>query len=342
MRTRPLPFRGTTLRGTTLRGTALRGALLRGAAVLATAAVTVGSLAGCGGEPFRPERDLGVASPTIASPPPTQSTRPTSGPSATPTTGSPTATTSTGPSLPSLPTAQERPSASTASPASPTPGSTATAPAPAPGPTSTSPRPGTAAPTATPAPTSTPRPTATRTTRPTGEPSRPSSPTRTQRPPSPTSTTARPTTPPPTTPPPTTSSPTSSTPPAAPAYLDELGGPGSGPVTMGGTTYGHSISASACTIFSKQPTYAWSLDGRYSRLTGVVGQDDGSESREAVLRLVVRGDGRTLASRTVRYGQTSSLGVSVAGVQRLTVSFTEVECAPGEGAALVLGSGKVG
>ncbi|WP_392424483.1 NPCBM/NEW2 domain-containing protein [Barrientosiimonas humi] len=307
--------------------------------MLATAAVTVGSLAGCGGEPFRPERDLGVASPTIASPPPTQSARPTSGPSSTPTTGSPTVTTSTGPSLPSLPTAQERPgaSASTASPANPTPGSTATAPAPAPGPTSTSPRPGTAAPTATPTPTSTPRPTVTRTTRPTGEPSRPSSPTRTQRPPSPTSTTARPTTPPP-----TTSSPTSSTPPAAPAYLDELGGPGSGPVTMGGTTYGHSISASACTIFSKQPTYAWSLDGRYSRLTGVVGQDDGSESREAVLRLVVRGDGRTLASRTVRYGQTSSLGVSVAGVQRLTVSFTEVECAPGEGAALVLGSGKVG
>ncbi|CAG7574573.1 NPCBM/NEW2 domain-containing protein [Barrientosiimonas humi] len=335
MRTRPLPFRGTTLRG----AATLRGAPLRGAAVLATAAVTVGSLAGCGGEPFRPERDLGVASPTIASPPPTQSARPTSGPSATPTTGSPTVTTSTGPSLPSLPTAQERPGASTstASPANPTPGSTATAPAPAPGPTSTSPRPGTAAPTATPAPTSTPRPTATRTTRPTGEPSRPSSPTRTQRPPSPTSTTARPTTPPP-----TTSSPTSSTPPAAPAYLDELGGPGSGPVTMGGTTYGHSISASACTIFSKQPTYAWSLDGRYSRLTGVVGQDDGSESREAVLRLVVRGDGRTLASRTVRYGQTSSLGVSVAGVQRLTVSFTEVECAPGEGAALVLGSGKVG
>jgi NPCBM/NEW2 domain len=119
-----------------------------------------------------------------------------------------------------------------------------------------------------------------------------------------------------------------------------MGGPGSGPVQIAGTRYPNSFSVSACTVFSKQPTYGFDLAGRYGRLTGVVGQDDDSASRGAVLQLTVRGDGRTLASRTVRYGQSAGVSVDVGGVKRLTLSFTEVSCGS-DGAGLAFGNGRV-
>lgn len=123
-----------------------------------------------------------------------------------------------------------------------------------------------------------------------------------------------------------------------------MGGEGSGPVLIGGTRYANSFSVSACTVFSREPTYSFDLGDRYGRLTGTVGQDDGSASRDAVLQLVIRGDGRTLAARTVRYGQRAPVSIDVNGVRRLTLSFVEVSCGSGgddSGAALAFGAGRV-
>lgn len=110
---------------------------------------------------------------------------------------------------------------------------------------------------------------------------------------------------------------------------------------MAGTVYGHSVSASMCTIFSTRPTYAWPLGGRYRTLTAVVGQDDGSTSRTDVATLTVRGDGRVLWSGRAVYGRVSSLSVDVRGVRQLTVKFTETRCGDG-GSAAALGSARVG
>lgn len=119
-----------------------------------------------------------------------------------------------------------------------------------------------------------------------------------------------------------------------------MGGPGSGPVLIAGKRYPNSFAVSACTVFSTQPTYAFDVADRYRRMTGVVGQDDGSASQDAVLHLTVRGDGKQLASRTVRYGKASPLSVDISGVKRLTLSFTEKSCGA-DGAALALGKARV-
>lgn len=109
---------------------------------------------------------------------------------------------------------------------------------------------------------------------------------------------------------------------------------------IAGKRYPNSFAVSACTVFSTQPTYAFDMDDRYRRMTGVVGQDDDSASKEAVLHLTVRGDGRPLASRRVRYGEASPLSVDIRGVKRLTLSFTEESCGA-DGAALALGRARV-
>lgn len=160
--------------------------------------------------------------------------------------------------------------------------------------------------------------------------------------PAPTRTTA-PTSVTPTRPPAASSTPpeTSTPPPAEPTTLDALGGPGSGPVTMGGRSYPNSISAGACTSLATNPAYGFDLQGRYQRLSAVAGQDDDSASRGDVQRITVTGDGRVLAARTVRRGSASTIDVDVAGVRRLTVRFTEVSCSGTDGSAAVLGNARL-
>lgn len=118
------------------------------------------------------------------------------------------------------------------------------------------------------------------------------------------------------------------------------GDPGSGPVSIGGRVYDHTIAVGVCTIYGTEPTYTWSLGGGYTRLSGVLGQDDGSESHDALTRVTVRGDGAVLASSTLGYGSAAPLSVDVTRVRRLQVSITEVHCGPG-GAAVALGSLRV-
>ncbi|WP_156822680.1 NPCBM/NEW2 domain-containing protein [Demetria terragena] len=151
----------------------------------------------------------------------------------------------------------------------------------------------------------------------------------------PRATTAQPTRSPTATP---TTTPTAT--PKKTVALDSLGGPGSGPISIAGTRYPNSFAISACTIYSEQPTYAFPLKGRYQRLSATVGQDDASESQQAVLRVTVKGDGRTLASKTVRFGQRAELAVAVSGVRTLTLVFTEISCGSG-GAAFAVGNGQL-
>lgn len=124
-------------------------------------------------------------------------------------------------------------------------------------------------------------------------------------------------------------------------YLDSLGSQGSGPVSIAGSTYGHSISTSLCTIYSDgSTTYSWSLGGKYATLRGTVGQDDGSDSKTDVATVTAAVDGRVVWSRTVRYGAASRLSATISGGQRLTITVNEVSCGEG-GAAAALGAIRV-
>ena len=139
-----------------------------------------------------------------------------------------------------------------------------------------------------------------------------------------------------------------STPASAP--LSSLKGTGScGSVTSGSVNGTSLTTGIRCESYSKEETTFWILGRGLSRLKGVVGIDDSSDSSSRV-KVTVTADGKPLVDQVVSYGQSVNLDADVSGVLRLEVTVSDANAGTGSnsssnktpyltiGNAVVLGS----
>ncbi|MDP9905604.1 PASTA domain-containing protein [Arthrobacter bambusae] len=118
-----------------------------------------------------------------------------------------------------------------------------------------------------------------------------------------------------------------STPASSP--LSALKGTGSCGSVTSGSVNGTAITTGVrCAGYSKEETTFWILGRGLSRLKGVVGIDDSSNSKARV-KVTITADGKPLVDQEISYGQSVNLDADVSGVLRLELKVSDANAGTG-------------